>query len=691
MCAAILTSVVSAETDVSSWKLAVPVVHIAGRVDVVVAATPGGLVAWARPVGPVRVFTTAHGLASNDIRDVCFDALTDRLVVATSNGLARGWLEGGWQKALSGDDGSGREDASGLTGHQFHCLFAVPEGGVLAGSDAGLLVRWQGARIDSLRVPTRSRVVAITHSNLVAQKPATKGAPVGAQTAPAFQLGLVAATERDGLWILRQAWPVRWLRIGEMDGLPSREILAVLTDEYGALWAATRAGLARLSLDADTGTIRLSAWPQDPLLTQRATSLLSAPNRRVYFGYWGGLAYFDPNVMQPVVETLPGVDEGIAGIAWSDEGLWWSNGRSLRSFLGVELMLPEGVASARVCAIAAIGDEIWMGDDGGGVSIARRSGEDRGQHATGVFHGSVRNLFAFGEHTYAGPNRGLHVALRLGTGVQFQPVEAAPEGEVRAQVAWKGHHWIGGSMGLWERRDSGWWPHHLWSGASEIQSMVATAETLWATAGEGGVAFHDGTAWTVTAETCHFAGPLAVDTRGRVAVGTDTGVMIRDGRRCEVVETLGGIPRSIAFWGSSLVVGGESGVWLVEDSGRSQRGSGWRMSRLSADVRDVWSLAVDPLNHLWVGTGCGVYRLKRANRSRIEVASRGQSAAALFEIFDVRGRRVCSLRLQPDALSRFSWDGSDQAGRPVASGVYFARARAGRTAESLSWRIVVGR
>ena len=48
-------------------------------------------------------------------------------------------------------------------------------------------------------------------------------------------------------------------------------------------------------------------------------------------------------------------------------------------------------------------------------------------------------------------------------------------------------------------------------------------------------------------------------------------------------------------------------------------------------------------------------------------------------IYDLRGRRVASRRLPAGAgdLSTLEWSGDDEAGRPLPSGIYFARARAG--------------
>ena len=54
-------------------------------------------------------------------------------------------------------------------------------------------------------------------------------------------------------------------------------------------------------------------------------------------------------------------------------------------------------------------------------------------------------------------------------------------------------------------------------------------------------------------------------------------------------------------------------------------------------------------------------------------------------IYDVRGRRLTSLftgRLTGGAAHLFTWDGTDDRGRRVASGVYFSRVSVGGRVET---------
>ena len=653
---------------VSTWTNPAPVVHLAGRGVVLLGATPGGLVIWERPVGPVHVRTTEHGLPSNDVRAACFEAGSDRsIVAATSNGLARGWIDGGWEALLAGPDDLGT---------RFDVCTPLDRGGVIAGGADGLLVSWNGNHVDSLRVPSRSRVVGI--ATLLVRT---------TDAAVTFPPGLVVATEHDGVWVLQRVAPVQWLQLTEMDGLPSDATLDVVPDAYGCVWAATRAGLARIDADG-----RVTAWPHDAWLSQRATSLFHAPNRRVYFGFWNGLASFDPGEPAPRVDPSPGVSNLITGIAWSAEGLWWTDGRMQRSFLGAEIPLPQSLADARAGCLFVAADSVWVGHPAGIASVASASAPRWARVApdSAVVPGEITGFCRVNGDVYAGTAHGLYVATRLGAELRFQTVESAPSGEVRAQVVWQGRHWIGGSMGLWERRGTAWWPFQLWSGASEIHSMTATAETLWAAAGEGGLAFHDGTAWTVPSGTCStaFAGRVAAGPRSDTWVGTRSGIVSVHGTTLRTVAGSAGLcAQALCAWNGDLAVGTSTGLWI-------QSNGTWR--RLGMQDRlpssNVLSLAVDADRSLWVGTANGVCVLLAAGVASFAPATwtPADNETERIDVYDVRGRRIRTWLTPPSTWDARHWDETDANGQRVASGIYFARARQ-RSGRATTHRIVVVR
>ena len=58
----------------------------------------------------------------------------------------------------------------------------------------------------------------------------------------------------------------------------------------------------------------------------------------------------------------------------------------------------------------------------------------------------------------------------------------------------------------------------------------------------------------------------------------------------------------------------------------------------------------------------------------------------MLDVVDVGGRLVRSLASKPLSIGRYelTWDGTDESGRRVASGVYFCRLRAGAVSETNS-------
>ena len=65
-------------------------------------------------------------------------------------------------------------------------------------------------------------------------------------------------------------------------------------------------------------------------------------------------------------------------------------------------------------------------------------------------------------------------------------------------------------------------------------------------------------------------------------------------------------------------------------------------------------------------------------RARIELRlDLPRAAAAVFELVDTQGRIVLRRESSSSANHRMLWDGHDASGRPVASGVYWARVSTG--------------
>jgi len=71
------------------------------------------------------------------------------------------------------------------------------------------------------------------------------------------------------------------------------------------------------------------------------------------------------------------------------------------------------------------------------------------------------------------------------------------------------------------------------------------------------------------------------------------------------------------------------------------------------------------------------------NPSTTIAFSLGAQGPVRLEVFDARGRLVRRLTddVYPSGRHEIVWDGTDDAGAPVASGVYFARLQADRDSD----------
>jgi hypothetical protein len=324
-----------------------PVRALAGHGHLLAAGTEGGVEIRDLVSGAVRWVSTDQGLPGPNVRAVAAAASTDVFhaaasadvfLAATIGGLGCGGMYDIWSSAPV--------DAP------FYACAPRPAGGWIAGGEDGRLGAWSRAGCDSLFLPTRrGRIVglafaaqllpagsATTEDRRVPFEmlPPEKDPGTGPDTSDeivldvdpteaSFPAGLVAATERHGLWVLRRAGDApRWLQLGSCDGMPAGSVRAVATDARGRVWIATRAGIVRLGPN-----LVLTAWPREPLLAAPMNALLAAPDGRLYLGLDDGVAWLDPQSEPPHSERLVEPGTPVVALAWAQGGLWYSDGRSL--------------------------------------------------------------------------------------------------------------------------------------------------------------------------------------------------------------------------------------------------------------------------------------------------------------------------------------------------------------------------
>jgi hypothetical protein len=83
-----------------------------------------------------------------------------------------------------------------------------------------------------------------------------------------------------------------------------------------------------------------------------------------------------------------------------------------------------------------------------------------------------------------------------------------------------------------------------------------------------------------------------------------------------------------------------------------------------------------------------VYPNPGRGRFQIHLPDKSETGSYQVQVFDLRGRRLKTLAFD-DTKNIWNWDGTDQMGRRVAAGTYFAVARQGQ--QQISTRFVLTR
>jgi ligand-binding sensor domain-containing protein len=510
---------------------------------------------------------------------------------------------------------------------------------------------------------------------------------------PVFPVGLVAALDNDGVWILRgsNSW-TRWLSFDDdISGLPSRYTRAVLADARGFIWVATLAGVARIS-----PALEVRTFASDSLLSRRANVFLLGPDASLYVGLDIGLARIDdPDGPAPRGTRIPGVPGPVVALASTDARVWWSDGQRVSSLAGDSLDWPLGIAANLALEVNASRDTVWVGHPFGEMSLRGR-GSDwiRIGRAEGLPPEDVRSFLAPEGVPFVGTSAGLYVHTGGSGPLHFVRVEAGPD-NVSAQAIARGVHWAGGSGGLWKREAGGWTQVPLWAGATAIVDLASRGDTLWASAGHGGVAWSVGGAWIQAARNPNLAslyfGRLAPAADGRLAIATDRGLALWNGLNVEpVVGSPDDFLTDVAWWGARIACGTYHGLWVREPRGA------WRMFGVTEGLpgAQVQSLSTDASGDLWIGTNRGLGRMpaiaddtptdangpdtllgSRTSRSgfRVLVGPRSVSRlepGSIVRVFDVRGRLLRTLEI---SRGGFEWSGQDARGRRAPEGIYFAQ------------------
>jgi WD40 repeat protein len=141
-----------------------------------------------------------------------------------------------------------------------------------------------------------------------------------------------------------------------------------------------------------------------------------------------------------------------------------------------------------------------------------------------------------------------------------------------------------------------------------------------------------------------------------------------------MVRQYDGLTRDIAFspGGESFCFGRSDGMLVLVGSGLSAAGDEGRGPAAPVPVR-LWQNYPNPFNP------STAIRFELAASSRVEL-----------QVYSAAGRRIASLveGTMPAGRHEVTWSGRDEAGRPVASGIYFCRLRAEDFSETRSMLLI---
>ncbi|MBD3220424.1 type I pullulanase [bacterium] len=259
--------------------------------------------------------------------------------------------------------------------------------------------------------------------------------------------------------------------------------------------------------------------------------------------------------------------------------------------------------------------------------------------------------------------------------------EATPEVEVTVN---------GESVALEEQATGSWFGAHVMSESGELVITVAAADAMltrtvsvWSLDGGAEARSHDGRLVLEVPAGARPGGWLMVaDRTGRPELGQDTWLLGAPGARLLRPATL-----RIEPTGDDQVIQQRAG-----DRWRTLATTVGDDGRLEAEVTDLGLVRLAPGEQLPRATrllGNAPNPFNPTTEIRFDLAASDASAPVRLRVYDVRGQLVRTLvdAPRPAGVNTVVWDGRNDAGRPVASGVYVYRLETAR--QALSGRMLM--
>ncbi len=435
---------------------------------VVLLLRPAPIYAHGTLIPPWSDYTQEDGLASNNVLAVTVGV--GEVWFGTDHGISR--YNGAWHSWTEGAD---------LQGGVYSLALGESGSELWAGTATGAVLVWDGSAWELLaRLDAPVRALHHTRGQLWIGTAAglylwTGEAPSPVTGLDETYVNVIGSSDggasiwigtTDGLWLRQEG---RWSAIGEAEGLPVREVTALLAGGEGPVWVAADGNIAWR--DPSSG-----AWEQvetDPLHVRervRITSLAGDGSGVVWVGTEGG-GFFRLVEREAAASATPqynlipqsinsGETSFIHAVAVDRAGSLWLGTvsgvfRSDREIWGREIHPPASSPANEIQTMLA--DEegrLWIGTRGEGIR-RKAAGNGLADEAFFEVDSGLPSLFVTDlaldadGRMWAGTWWGL-ASLDPGAELWEQPVppESLPSALVTAVLAQERQLWIGTDNGL---------------------------------------------------------------------------------------------------------------------------------------------------------------------------------------------------------------------------------------------------
>jgi len=435
---------------------------------------------------------------------------------------------------------------------------------------------------------------------------------------------------RDGtLWIGTRTGLVSWRddQLREYPALDGQDVLALLVDREGTVWAGTESKATSTGrLCAIRGTT-VNCYGEDGSLGARIYCLLEDGNGRLWFtsstGIWNWRAGNPKHY--PLLDPVWGYYQSLT--SRTDGGLLASTPDGLREFAGDDVRavpLPVGLPQANPPRVLTDSQgALWLGTFNSGLRYIHSGKEEPYRTSDGLTSDHITRLFEDSESSlWVGTVNGLDEFRKVAV-AHVSGVPGLWHDRVSAVLAdADGSIWFATPTGLYRRKD-GMMTVYRGPAPKGESRPPATSQTLVREI-------------TVVGLPRDTSGSLYQDRRGRIWLGLPSGLgYLQDGRFISFPGAPSGTLNCIAEddTGYLWIADRTHGLLRIAPDGEVKR-----IAWTELGIAETWRIAFDPVRHgLWLGSTLGDIAFFKDGRIRESYSVSGASK-----------RAVSQLRLDPD-------------------------------------------